>query len=271
MAIGFDTDTDYAERTGIPDGGAGTLTLGGFASFFVGVWNYRPSSGNSYAGTSEGYLIGMLSGAREMKLGYNNNFGAGGASDPLLQVIFNSGGGTLSAQTFAGANFLNEWVYYFLLADATNQTAGYIRLSDLATATTIVRANDNAGSQYTNTLTLGSRAVHDATVFGHYAYGRARDSNTTVANALTYAASNASIGGDWGFWDFDNNADGADTSGNGRTMTLAGTITTETSPTLSGGPPPSNVDRINGILRSALSHRNGIPLTSISHVNGLTI
>lgn len=235
MAVGIDLDTEYVERTSIPSGGAGTLSQGAFSDFFTGVWLYRPSSGNSYSLTSDGYIIGLQAGAREMKLGFDNTFGAGTAADPQLQVIFNSGGGAGTSQTFASANFLDEWVYYFLLANGGttgNQVAGYIRLSNPTTAVTITRTNDNATSQYINTLTFGNASAHGTATYGRYAYARARDSAAVTADAVTYANSGATISGDWAFWPMADNTDTADTSGNGRTVTFGGTLSNETSPTL---------------------------------------
>lgn len=230
MAVGIDADTERLSRGSIPSGGAGTLCQGGFASFGVGVWLYRPSSGNSYGLTSDGHIISLVAAAREMKLGFDNTFGAGTASDPLLQIIFNSGGGTGATQTFASANLLDEWVFYFICADTTNQYAGYMRLSDL-TPVSITRANDNAGSQYVNTLAFGNNGSSaSAAVMGHYAYARAIDADTDVTAITTLATSAATDAGDWGFWPMDDNADTADDSGNSRDLTFTGTLTSETSP-----------------------------------------
>lgn len=236
MAVGLDADSEALSRSGIPSGGAGTLSGGGFTDFLAGVWCYRPSAGNAYTLTADGSIIHCQAGARELKLGFDNTFGAGLASSPLLQVIFNSGGGALSVQTFASANFLDEHVFYFFLENATDgHIAGYIKLSDLATAITITRANDNAGSQYINVLTFGNTnaGAGNTVVMGNYAYGRAQDgAGFTVADALALAASSAPDAGDWGFWPMDTNADNVDDSGNGRDLTFTGTLTSETSPTL---------------------------------------
>jgi hypothetical protein len=243
MAIGIDNDADGPWRGSIPSGGAGTLTDGGFAGFFVGVWVYRPTSGNSYGLTAEGYIISGVAGAREIKLGYDNTFGSGTAGDPLLQVIFNSGGGTGATQTFAGANIFDEWVYYFFCADSTNQYVGYIRYADLGGSITdsITRANDNAGSQYINTLALGNYGSGGSAVMGHYAYARARYGNHDLTDVMALAQSSAPDAGDWGFWPLDNNTDTGDDSGNARDFTFAGTLTTETSPTLGGGGPTMKI------------------------------
>lgn len=253
MSIGIDSDTEYARRSSIPSGGTGTLSGGGFSDFFVGVWLYRDSAVATYATTSEGAIIHFQAGAREMKFGYNGNFGAGTAADPLLQIIFNSGGGTGSAQTFSSANFLDEWVYYFIYEDSSNnQVAGYIKLSDLNTAVTISRANDNAGSQYINTLTFGNDDAGTAVaVAGNYAFARARNqSNITASDVLTWAASDATIAGDWGFWPLADNADTGDTSGNGRSLTFSAGLTSQPSPTLGGGGGGGTVPRIIQQLRS---------------------
>ena len=237
MAVGLDADADYARRSSIPSGGAGTLSGGGFSDCFVGVWVYRPSS-VTYATTAAGSIIHFQAGAREVVLGFNS--AGSNLSDLNLQIIYNSGGGSGTPALFSGhtgASFLDEWVYYFIYENSANsQVAGYIRLADLATAVTLSRANDNAGSQYVNTLTFGNNSSGNAVAAGYYAYARAVNSTSlTSTNALTYAASAVTESGDWGFWPLDDNTDTADDSGNSRTLTFGGTLTSETSPTLGGG------------------------------------
>lgn len=238
MGIALDADAEYARRSSIPSGGAGTLSDGAFANMFAGVWLYRDSAGQSYATTSEGSIIHLQSGARECKIGFDNTFGAGDATGPLLQVIFNSGGGAGSAQTFAGANFLDEWVYYFFYESGGNQVAGYIRLSDLTTAVTITRANDNAGSQYVNTLTFGNASGGGFVVGGTYAYARARyESGITIDDVKAWAGSTAPEAGDWGFWPLADNTDTADDSGNARDLTFSSGLGSGSNPPIV--PPPS--------------------------------
>lgn len=234
MAVGLDQDTESLQRGSIPSGGAGTLSDGGFTNCFVGVWLYRPSSGNSYGLTAEGSIIHFQAGAREVKLGFDNTFGSGTASDPLLQVIFNSGGGSGATQTFSGANFFDEWVYYFIAENPTDgQIAGYIRLSNLSSATTITRTNDNAGSQYINTLTFGNASGNTTGVLGRYAYARAAYNTSggyNTTDALAFAASTAPGSGMWGFWPLADNTDNVDDSGNSRDLTFNGTLTSESDP-----------------------------------------
>lgn len=239
MAVGLDLDTESLQRSGMPSGGAGTLSDGGFSNTAQLVWLYRPSSGNSYGLTADGCIIHQQAGAREVKLGFDNTFGAGTAGDPLLQVIFNSGGGAGTPQTFAGANFLDEWVAYFVYEASATQHVGYIRLSAPSTVVKISRANDNAGSQYVNTLTFGNHSGAGTAVLGRYAYARARyASGLTDADMIAWAASTAPLTGDWGFWALPNNTGNADSSGNGRDLTFTGTLTSESDPPLAG-PPPS--------------------------------
>lgn len=245
MAVGLDQDTESLQRTSIPSGGAGTLSDGGFTNCFAGVWVYRPSSTATYALSAAGSFIHFQAGAREVVLGFNS---AGSVlSDLNLQIIFNSGGGAGTPATFSGhtgASFLDEWVYYFIADNPTDgQIAGYIRLADLATAVTQVRANDNAGSQYVNTLTFGNNSSNNAVVLGYYAYARAgydASNGFNTADALAFAASSAASG-DWAFWPLDNNTDTADDSGNSRTITFNGTLTSETSPSLTGPAPTISV------------------------------
>lgn len=240
MAVGLDQDTEGAYRASIPSGGAGTLTDGAFANFFVGVWVYRPSSTATYANTAGGAIIDLQGGARLISLGFNSVGGT--LADIDLQATLNSdGSGVQLFATHAGNDYLDEWVYYFILENSTSgHIAGYILLSDLASvADSITRANDNAGSQYANTLTFGNVAALSACVLGHYAYGRAvYGTGLTTTDALAYAASSAPDAGDWGFWPLADNADTGDDSGNSRTLTFAGTLTSESDPSL--GPPAVN-------------------------------
>lgn len=257
MGAGINADTEYIERGSIPSGGAGTLTAGGFADFFAGVWVYRPSSTATYALTAGGSIIQGTAGAREIVLGFDS--AGANLSDLRLQAVYNSGGGTGTPFSFTGhtgASFLDEWVYYCFFEDASNNlVAGYIQLSDLNTLVSNSYANDNATSQYINTLTFGNASGHNAVVLGYYAYARARDSAASTANAKTYAASDATISGDWGFWPLANNTDTADTSGNSRTLTFGGTITSESSPTL-GAAPTSAPRQLLTILRAGMRASN---------------
>jgi len=236
MAIGLNADTEGAYRASIPSGGAGTLSDGAFTNCFVGVWVYRPSATTTYALTAGGSLIDFQAGARQVALGFNS---AGSLlSDLNLQITFNSGGGTGAVQTFAshaGDDYLDEWVYYFILDNATSgQIAGYILKSALGSiADSITRTNDNAGSQFINTLTFGNVSALSTAAMGNFAFARARyASGITTANVLTAAASDSAIGGDWGFWPLADNADTGDDSGNARDLTFTAGLSSETSPVL---------------------------------------
>jgi hypothetical protein len=245
-AVGLDLDTEYVARAGFPSGGAGTLSDGGFANCFVGVWVYRPSSTTTYALTATGAIIHMQAGAREVSLAFNS---AGAAlADLNLQIFFNSGGGAGTPATFAGHlgnSFLDEWVYYFIYETSGTQHAGYIRLAAPTTVVKLTRANDNAGSQYANTLTFGNADGSGTVVLGHYAYARARyDTTISDADVISWAASSSPAVGDLGFWALATNSDTADTSGNSLTATFNGTLTTETSPTLGGGGGVSPVPKL---------------------------
>lgn len=239
MAVGLNADADILGYGPIPAGGAGSLSGGAFSSFFVGGWVYRPSVGNSAALTSEGYMFGGLSSAREIKVGFDNTFGAGDATGPLLHIIFNAAGGTGATPTLPGANIFDEWVYYFFCADAANQYAGYIRWADLGNVITasLTRANDNAGSQFITNVGIGNYAGGGFVVMGNYAYWRARDGNHNLSNVMAFAQSDAPIAGDWAFWALPSASDLTDSSGNGRHLGSAGTLTTEASPVIVLPPP----------------------------------
>lgn len=240
MGIGINDAGDSAQRGSIPSGGAGSLSGAAFSDFLASVWVYRASADVTYANTAGGAIIHCASGAREIVLGFDS---AGSVlSDLSLRMIFNSGGGAGTPYFFPahnGASFLDEWVNYFILASGGStgtQRAGYVRLADLANPVVQSRTNDNAGSQYVNTLTFGNTSANNSRVTGDYAYARAVNSATlTVADAISRANNPATVAGDWGFWPFDNNTDNVDDSGNSRNLTFNGTLTTEASPTLGGG------------------------------------
>lgn len=239
MGIGINDAGDSAQRGSIPSGSAGTLSGGGFSDFYAGVWLYRATADVTYANTAGGAIVHCQAGAREMVLGFDS---AGSAlSDLSLRMIFNSGGGAGTPYFFpahAGDDFLDEWVHYFMLAagGATgSQRAGYIRLADLANPVVQLRTNDNAGSQYVNTLTFGNTSANNARVTGDYAFARAvASSSLTVADVQTLCNNPATVSGDWGFWPLADNTDTGDDSGNGRSLTFNGTLTSEASPTLGG-------------------------------------
>ncbi|MBP8176630.1 MAG: hypothetical protein KAX77_02595 [Xanthomonadales bacterium] len=233
MAVGLNADTESLQRTGIPSGGAGTLSDGGFTNSFAGIWVYRDSADVTYALTAGGAIIHYQAGAREVSLGFDS---AGSIlSDLSLRIVYNSGGGSGTPAFFgahAGDDFLDEWVYYFIYDSATDgQVAGYIRLADLATAVTLSRANDNAGSQYINTLTFGNNSSNNAVVLGNYSLGRALYASGITLDDVKAWAADSAPDSDWGFWPLADNTDTGDDSGNGRTITFNGTLTSESDPT----------------------------------------
>jgi len=236
VAVGLDSDSEVIYITSIPSGGAGTLSDGAFTNCFAGVWLYRPSASATYALTAGGSIIQLQASARQVVLGFDN--AGANLADLTLRIIFNSGGGAGADQLFAAharEDYLDEWVFYFVAENSTDgQIAGYILLSDLNNvAESITRANDNAGSQYANSLIFGNVAAANTVVLGHYAFGRAvYGTGLNTADALTYAASPTTVAGDWAFWPLADNSDTGDDSGNARDLTFNGTLTSETSPTL---------------------------------------
>ncbi len=231
MAVGLSADGDYITRGSIPSGGAGTLSDGAFTNYFLGGWAYHPTSGNSNAATSEGAVFNTVAGARQQQFGKDNTFGAGDHTGPQLRFIGNSDG---SAQVVFGGGDqppFDTWIYYALLDNSTDgMVAAWRTLAD-GTWHSEVLTNNNAGSQYINSFYVGSSGTTQV-LFGHYAYIRARyGTGITLTDATTYAESDATIAGDWGFWPLADNSDTADTSGNSRTLTFGGTLTSETSPT----------------------------------------
>lgn len=240
MAVGLDADTDYLTRTGVPSGGAGTLSDGGFNNFaFMGLF-YRPSSGPTNATMSLGALVHMKSSARELLLGFDNNFGAGTAADPNFRML-----GDGFNDLFATQPPFDAWIEWYIKDNADTLEAGWRELGDTVWDT-VSRSNPNAGSQYINTIYIGS---NDGTnvAYGHHAYVRAVYGGLTQGQIEALLASDQPDAGDWAFWELPDNTDLTDSSGNGRDLTAGGTLTSESSPNLS--PPaalvcfPSQFDR----------------------------
>lgn len=226
MPVLLDADTEYLRRASIPSGGTGTLTDGGFKNFLMGVWCRRPTEGegNSFALSSEGRFLHGQAGAREVFIGLDNNFGAGTAHDPRLLVTFNSGGGTGATQTFSTKPSLGEWAYYFFMDNTEGQHAGYLTQTD-PRLVVITRANDNATSQYVNTLTIGNNNGGTTVAMGAYAYARAvYRTGLSLDDVVRYAMSTRPMPGDWGFWRLGHNTDTADYAGWDRNLTFTGTL-----------------------------------------------
>lgn len=227
MAVGLNADGDYLQRLSIPSGGAGTLTGGSFANFFVGGWVYFPSSGNSYGATAGGAVFRGNSGARVVGI-IKNSVGSA-YNDPQMQALWDSGGGS-GTETFVDQPPFDTWLYFYFTTDGSNMTAAWRELGN-DTWHSETAANSNAGSQYLNQLYIGSSDTAEV-LMGHYAYWRAVAAVKTAAEALAYSKSDVTAAGDWGFWPLANNTDTGDDSGNGYDLTFSGTLTSETSPTL---------------------------------------
>ncbi|WP_196299595.1 hypothetical protein, partial [Streptococcus pneumoniae] len=90
----------------------------------------------------------------------------------------------------------DTWNYYVFLEDGTNQIGAW-RVLGSDTWNSMSRANDNAWSQFTNTLSFGNVSGVSATVMGRYAYARARyGGSQTLAQWLTYSKDVATVAGD---------------------------------------------------------------------------
>ncbi|WP_230679164.1 hypothetical protein, partial [Streptococcus pneumoniae] len=68
------------------------MSIGAFANFYIGIWAYFPSAGNSHGATAGGAVAYGYSGAREVGL-FKNSVGAA-YTDPQLQAVWDSGGGS---------------------------------------------------------------------------------------------------------------------------------------------------------------------------------
>lgn len=235
MAIGLDADGEGLVRSGIADGVVGD---GGFTNWTAMVWYYRPSSA-THATMANGGIIYVSAGARDVMLGFN---GAGSiVTDPQLYM---QNGGDGWSYTFDGSNQppFDTWCFF-----AISDTAGTItaRWRTLASGTwhTISGSNTSAGSQFVNAIMIGATAASPSATptpsqvaAGYYYMARLIDGGLTETQINDYVMSSAPIGGEYAVWSLDDNSDSTDDTGNGRTITLTGTLTTETNPTLASPP-----------------------------------
>lgn len=232
MGVGLNADTDWLSIT---------ANLGGLGqcAFTIGVWHYR-SSGVGTGATDSASIIGLShsSNGRYQTSQFDNTFVSGAETDAKWSISSNGNRSQAGASDYDIP--FDTWVFVVLRADTALGTV-YSEWSALGSSTwhSHSRTNIVENSVQGEVVMLGRSVVGDAnTSQGYYAYCHAYDSDIgqTAARALKDASTPQNS--PWAFWPLADNTDTGDDSGNARTITFNGTITTEASPTLSAAAVP---------------------------------
>lgn len=218
MGVNLNADGDYLSRaTGLGATGIIDWTMWGW---------HRRTSGVGYAAASDANIFGNEGNAgRAMGLQFDNTFGAGDETGPLLGLADTSTGNT----DFGANPSFDVWTFFVISVQGPAGAA--IMEGEYSTdGNTWVTATRNpAGTEDSivpASIAIGAIITTDAQASqGDYAYcgARAEYMNSAARRLLIYRSAFAS--GDWGYWRLADNTDLADTSGNGRTLTANGTVT----------------------------------------------
>jgi hypothetical protein len=230
----MNADTDWAHRaTNIGSAGHAGVTIAG--------WCYR-LSGIGYSGMTEAALFGIAHGSngRYLGLGFDNRFDSGAESDPYLAILNSQTGNS----PFAGGDQppFDEWFFAYM---RTQTLAGGDAVfaewsTDGSTWHTETVANGIEDSVQAEQVLIGRVGVGAAnTVIGYYAYIHAYSSDIGETAARALFSASTPQNSPWAFWPLADNTDTGDDSGNSRTLTFNGSMTTETSPDLGGGGGPT--------------------------------
>lgn len=249
MAVGLNADTDWANRTtNIGSVGHTDITLAG--------WFYRISAGQTFSTIQNKRLMGVGHGSNGRGLGLtlDTNFSSGTINDPRLAISNTQTGST----AFASSPAFDTWFFAYLRCgdNAGTRTVWAEWSTDGSTWVSHSQVNGVESSVQAEQVLLGRWPVGETnTMVGHYAYFEAFGSDLGQTNARALFHKTATDASEWGFWPLADNTDTGDDSGNGRTLTFNGTLTTETSPV---NPP----DGIGGgrTTRNTRSHRLGLRL-----------
>lgn len=213
MAIGMNADTDWANRTTDLGGvGIANLTLAGWHYVTSGtVTDYDAICGVSHA--SNGRFIALMR---------DNAF-----PSPHLSISDH-----VSETDFPSDPPVNTWVFFIIRSGAAGGTITG-EWSSLGSSTWITATHTNGveGSVQGNQVLLGRSLVGEAqTSKGNYAYWHAYDSEIGETASRALKDKTTPQNSPWAFWPLDDNTDTGDDSGNGRTITFNGSMTSETSP-----------------------------------------
>lgn len=236
MGVGLNADADYLSRA------ATGLAATGLITYTVWCW-HRRSSGVGYALVSDAGVLSLEGNAGRFNgLRYDNTFSSGVEADPRL-TIGDSGGETDFASTPARADgYVDDeppfdvWCFFVkTVAGPAGSSTITVEWSTESSSTwhTQTRAAGTEGSITPSTLLFGRALTADAQCSqGYYSYAGARSEFLDETPRRDLKSRVAAAAGDWAYYRLANNSDTADTSGNGRTITFNGTITSEGDPTI---------------------------------------
>lgn len=233
MAVRFDADTDWVSLA-VTIGGAGHV------NFALGCWLYLEEFNDS-AGV---IAAGHLSNGRTLGLGCDTNF-------PTPRLCLGDSQTGFTSGAFGTQPALNGWVYAEF--SSPNTTGGTVtaRYSPLGSSTvyTVTRANGVEASVQAQVVHINRFAVGNANGFtGGLRAAYFRGYSGPTADDATFLAHKAATtgAGTLFFNPLADNTDTSDISGNGRTLTFNGTLTTVASPDLGGGADPIVLPNIDG-------------------------
>lgn len=258
MAVRFDADTDWISLA-INIGGAGHV------NFALGAWLYLEEFNDS-AGV---IAAGHLSNGRTLGLGCDTNF-------PTPRLCLGDSQTGFTSGAFGTQPSLNGWIYAEF--SSPNTTGGTVtaRYSPAGSSTvyTVTRTNGVESSVQAQVVHINRFAVGNANGFtGGLRAAYFRGYSGPTADDATFLAHKAATtgAGTLFFCPLADNTDTSDISGNGRTLTFNGTLTSATSPDLGGGADPIVQARVDGPTYADLAVYDRAPFRTDWFVNAAAI
>lgn len=153
---------------------------------------------------------------------------------PAASVEMRMGDSQTGLSSWASQPPADTWIFLAMAAGASGATVNaWWSAEGSATWNNVNRANGIEGSVANDTIYLGRTASGEATgPDAHYEHWRFFNSTKVQADFETLKGENTPSGSPLLYWSLDNNTDTGDDSGNSRTATFNGTLTTETGPTI---------------------------------------
>lgn len=221
MAVGFNAGADYAKRTGSPaftmTGDSDKFTISGWMMFRVttasGNWAYGLGVEDADSSANKMIMVGI------------DDSDVIGVTD--LSEWFND--------AFSPAPSVDTW-YYFYITGSNNgsgfvtHNAGYYAASGSSPEDTVSLGNVSEYDVYR--VSIGNNSLADSLDCA-LAYVRVWTGVVLTDSELRTERDSASAvktSGLWADWPLADNTDTGDDSGNGRTLTFNGTLTTEDGP-----------------------------------------
>lgn len=214
MAVGLNASGDIVSRSSVAIGDVGmaNLTLCGWVYFPTALQATEVIKLNGDAGR---YILIEI-------------------HVPVATPELGGGDSQTGTQSFATQPSAGTWIFVAIVcstvAGGDTQTF-YWSPHGSSTFYSLSRSNGVENSLNTSSIQLRGSNTNGV----RHAYFRAFSGTKTQGELETIKESSTAVGGEYLYWTLDNNTDTGDDSGNGRTATFSGTLTSETSPTLSGG------------------------------------